>query len=139
MSFEWMKSLSNRKGYSSQENTPLIPATSLRALKSAEARSANVESGNPGLHAMALLLWVPAYAGTSGRSLPSWPDIAVRRTASLRSPMFRPSTSCLLRRCEVVDARHKAGHDDGRVAFQKSHVKAPLKAWLSAWAAISPW
>jgi len=29
----------------------------------------------------------------------SWPDIAVRRTASLRSPMFRPSTPCFPMRC----------------------------------------
>src|SRR5580658_1855215 len=42
----------------------------------------------------------------------SWPGIAVRRTASLRSPMSRPSTSCLLiRRKEDVDARIR-GHDE---------------------------
>jgi hypothetical protein len=39
----------------------------------------------------------------------SWPGIAVRRTASLRLPMSRPSTSCLLTIQQVVDARHKAG------------------------------
>src|SRR3981081_1145790 len=33
----------------------------------------------------------------SDHRIPSWPGIAVRRTASLRSPMSRPSTSCLLR------------------------------------------
>src|SRR3981081_1011647 len=43
---------------------------------------------------------------------PSWPGIAVRRTASLRSPMSRPSTSCLLTIQQDVDARHKAGHDE---------------------------
>ena len=41
----------------------------------------------------------------------SWPGIAVRRTASLRSPMSRPSTSFRVQ--QDVDARHKAGHDDG--------------------------
>ncbi len=41
----------------------------------------------------------------------SWPGIAVRRTASLCSPMSRPSTSCLLTLPADVDARHKAGHD----------------------------
>src|SRR5712672_95708 len=44
----------------------------------------------------------------------SWPGIAVRRTASLRSPVSRPSTSCLsYRRKEDVDARDKRGHDGG--------------------------
>jgi Fe-S oxidoreductase len=38
----------------------------------------------------------------------SWPGIAVRRTASLRSPMSRPSTSLAQK---DVDARHEAGHD----------------------------
>ena len=32
-----------------------------------------------------------------GSFAPSWPGLAVRRTASLRSPMSRPSTSWLLR------------------------------------------
>ncbi len=36
----------------------------------------------------------------------------VRRTASLSSPMSRPSTSFLLRRCKDVDARDKRGHDE---------------------------
>src|SRR5262249_24946182 len=39
----------------------------------------------------------------------SWPGIAVRRTASLRSPMPRPR--CLLRELKEVDARDKRGHD----------------------------
>ena len=33
------------------------------------------------------------YRHPSKRHIPSWPGIAVRRTASLRSPMSRPSTS----------------------------------------------
>ncbi len=35
----------------------------------------------------------PDLALNSERAAPSWPGIAVRRTASLRSPMSRPSTT----------------------------------------------
>jgi len=67
----------------------------------------------------------------------SWPGIVVRRTASLCSPMSRPSTSCLLTLPEVVDARHKAGHD-GRsilwIAEEMARVEsgAPHGAGLDA-------
>src|ERR1700684_1187652 len=40
---------------------------------------------------------------------PSYPHIAVRRTASLRSPMLRASTSELAPK--DVNGRDKAGHD----------------------------
>ena len=43
---------------------------------------------------------------------PSWPGIAVRRTACFRTPMSRPSTPLRHGVKEDVDARHKAGHDD---------------------------
>jgi Fe-S oxidoreductase len=43
---------------------------------------------------------------------PSWPGIAVRRTASLRSPTSRPSTSSITKSGKDVDAQHKAGHDE---------------------------
>ena len=59
--------------------------------------------------------WTSSLIGIDGLrlpALPSWPGIAVRRTASLRSPMSRPSTSSLLRP-QNVDARDKPGHDDG--------------------------
>ncbi|MGB6171926.1 MAG: FAD-linked oxidase C-terminal domain-containing protein, partial [Xanthobacteraceae bacterium] len=49
--------------------------------------------------------WRPDYFKDS-----SWPGIAVRRTASLRSPMSRPSTTFPSSQ-EDVDARHEAGHD----------------------------
>jgi acyl-CoA synthetase (AMP-forming)/AMP-acid ligase II len=45
----------------------------------------------------------------AGAEALSWPGIAVRRTASLRSPMSRPSTP--LQPQQNVDARHSAGHD----------------------------
>src|SRR5262249_48687533 len=41
----------------------------------------------------------------------SWPGIAVRRTASLRSPMSRPSH---VLKGRDVDARNKRGHDGVR-------------------------
>jgi hypothetical protein len=42
---------------------------------------------------------------------PSWPGIAVRRAASLRSPMpHHPRLACIKKK--GVDARHKAGHND---------------------------
>jgi hypothetical protein len=41
----------------------------------------------------------------------SCPRIAVRRTASLRSPMWRPSTSLIPNRNKDVDGRNKSGHD----------------------------
>jgi hypothetical protein len=41
---------------------------------------------------------------------------AVRRTASLRSPMSRPSTSYYV--LKIVDARHKAGHDGSLGGFE---------------------
>ena len=47
----------------------------------------------------------------------SWPGIAVRRTASLKTPMSRPSTSSLPATKKDVDARHKAGHDSGEIGF----------------------
>jgi len=43
---------------------------------------------------------------------PSWPGIAVRRTASLPLAYARPPTSFLLPDRQDVDARHKAGHDE---------------------------
>jgi hypothetical protein len=43
---------------------------------------------------------------------PSWPGIAVRRTASLPLAYARLSTSFVLLRCKDVDARHKAGHNE---------------------------
>ena len=43
---------------------------------------------------------------------PSWPGIAVRRTASLPLAYARPSTSLVSTRKQDVDARRKAGHDD---------------------------
>src|SRR5207302_4671327 len=42
---------------------------------------------------------------------PSWPGIAVGRTASLPLAYARPSTSSFARRKDM-DARHKAGHDE---------------------------
>jgi acyl-CoA synthetase len=51
---------------------------------------------------------------------PSWPGIAVQRTASLRSPMSRPSTS--LRAPEDVDARPKAGHDEGNLKRDPNQI-----------------
>src|SRR5262249_20732457 len=56
-----------------------------------------------------------APVGNEGE-IASWPGIAVRRTASLRSPMSRPSTSFVYCDKEDVDARHKAGHDEGGFA-----------------------
>jgi alpha-1,2-mannosyltransferase len=44
-------------------------------------------------------------------SASSWPGIAVQGTASLRSPMSRPSTSSLEQVQQGVDAWHGAGHD----------------------------
>src|ERR1700682_3064658 len=66
---------------------------------------------------------------------PSWPGIAVRRTASLPLAYARPSTSFLLRDCKDVDARHKAGHDDEldanariyRSLFQSGRKELALK------------
>jgi acyl dehydratase len=43
---------------------------------------------------------------------PSWPDIAVRRTASLPLAYARPSTSLPPRCFKDVDARDKPGHDE---------------------------
>src|SRR5437868_1624134 len=53
----------------------------------------------------------------SSRFSLSWPGIAVRRTASLRSPMSWPSTSWW-QRMEDVDARDKPGHDDSSFPLQ---------------------
>ena len=60
------------------------------------------------------------------RTRSSWPGIAVRRTASLCSPMSRPSTSFLNERTEDVDARHKAGHDE-------SENSAPYDSLRDVW------
>ncbi len=63
---------------------------------------------------------------------PSWPGIGVRRTASLRSPMSRPSTSSFK---QDVDTRHKAGHDGKDVVlfadtfnryFERENIDAAL-------------
>jgi hypothetical protein len=43
----------------------------------------------------------------------SWPGLAVQGTASLRTPMTRPSTPSLGEGRQDGDARHKAGHDAG--------------------------
>jgi hypothetical protein len=53
--------------------------------------------------------FIYAEVGQAGDFPSSWPDL------------FRPSTSCLLPIPEVVDARHKAGHDElGGSAFHSS-------------------
>src|SRR5262245_64921647 len=53
----------------------------------------------------------PQYMDLGAHPLtPSCPRIAVRRTASLRSPASRASTPHL--RCQDVDGRDKPGHDD---------------------------
>jgi FAD/FMN-containing dehydrogenase/Fe-S oxidoreductase len=66
---------------------------------------------------------------------PSWPGIAARRTASLRSPMSRPSTSSIAVAAKDVDARHKAGHDGKEVVmfadtfnryFERENIDAAL-------------
>ncbi len=57
----------------------------------------------------------------------SWPGIAVRRTASLCSPMSRPSMSFLNERIEDVDARHKAGHDESEASVAYDSVR---DVWL---------
>ncbi|HEY2137034.1 MAG TPA: AMP-binding protein, partial [Xanthobacteraceae bacterium] len=46
-----------------------------------------------------------------GDAIPSWPGIAVRRTASLRLPVSRPSTPSQELQKDV-DARDKPGHDE---------------------------
>jgi hypothetical protein len=43
---------------------------------------------------------------------PSWPGLAVRRTASLPLAYARPSTSLLSIRRKDVDGRDKPGHDE---------------------------
>jgi len=75
----------------------------------------------------------------------SWPGIAVRRTASLCSPMSRPSTSFSNERTEDVDARHKAcaragrrpdpsaGHDESETSVTYDSVR---DVWLRT--ALSP-
>ena len=45
------------------------------------------------------------------RASSSWPGIDVRGTASLRSPMSRPSTSRPQTQKKDVDARDRPGHD----------------------------
>ncbi len=57
----------------------------------------------------------------------SWPGIAVRRTASLRSPMSRPSTASFPSSAQQgVDARDKPGHDGGAGGTRRDHL------WLLA-------
>ena len=51
----------------------------------------------------------------------SWPGIAVRRTACFRTPMSRPSTSRSAAQPKDVDARQKAGHDEGETARLRHH------------------
>src|ERR1700692_3491140 len=54
---------------------------------------------------------VAAEDGFAGETDTSWPGNPARRTALLRSPMSRSSTSCLLNDCKKdVDARVR-GHD----------------------------
>src|SRR6266849_1208762 len=57
---------------------------------------------------------------------PSWPGIAVCRTASLPLAYARPSTSSFSRR--AVRCRHKAGHDEGEAAALQPPLP-PLKAF----------
>jgi hypothetical protein len=45
--------------------------------------------------------------------IPSWPGIAVRRTAFFHNAYARPSTPFLLTVSKDVDARDKRGHDGG--------------------------
>ena len=68
----------------------------------------------------------------------SWPGIAVRRTASLRSPMSGPSTSSS---SQDVDARHKAGHDGREVVlfadtfnryFERENIDAAVAVLTAA-------
>jgi FAD/FMN-containing dehydrogenase/Fe-S oxidoreductase len=90
-----------------------------------------------------------AMAGFSARrSLPkwradyfkdsSWPGIAVRRTASLRSPVSRPSTSF---EQEVVDAQNESGHDGREIVlfadtfnryFERENIDAALTVLTAA-------
>jgi acyl-CoA synthetase len=51
----------------------------------------------------------------------SWPGIAVQQTASLRSPMSRPSAS-LSETKEGVDAQDKPGHDRNKVKNDPNQV-----------------
>jgi hypothetical protein len=60
---------------------------------------------------------------------PSWPGIAVRRTASLRSPMSRPSTS-LPQTKQGVDVRIR-GHDNKAAAMMRT------KTWISRTTSLS--
>jgi FAD/FMN-containing dehydrogenase/Fe-S oxidoreductase len=52
----------------------------------------------------------------------SWPGVAVRRTALLRSPMSRPSTPSSFGSQQDVDARDKHGHDGGEAADNSKNV-----------------
>jgi hypothetical protein len=76
-------------------------------------------------HAAVLAEFCGIFERASSR-LPSWPGIAVRRTASLHSPMSRLSTSSFATNKKNVDARDKRGHDDSRYSI--SHAQGHLAA-----------
>ena len=65
---------------------------------------------------------------------PSWPGLAVPRTASLPLAYARPSTSFLRRYRQDVDARDKPGHDEllvlsGSPADFGNFIAAETKKW----------
>ncbi len=128
---------SGRRRKSSASCPPRRPAT--RSHASTWSCACAARASNPGRIGLADGRALPGLLFL-GRWNPSWPGTAVRRTASLRSPMSWPSTSCLAasKTCSAwkkdFDARHKAGHDEtNRIrAMDPAAIDEVAKTFLRA-------